>query len=155
MIEVMVALAIWSTLLLGIGMLRGELTSRSWAKLVLLPGLLLEAAGRGLACLVTATPIERFSLFADGEPLLRNGRCPVQRIGVPIGMGIRLVFFFLTAFILLAKLPLFIDGGFSLPHLNPVGKEGTLSVFLTGLQSLPGQLELSTGSGLLLLSSDW
>ncbi len=151
MIEVMVALAIWSTLLLGIGMLRGELTSRSWAKLVLLPGLLLEAAGRGLACLVTATPIERFSLFADGEPLLRNGRCPVQRIGVPIGMGIRLVFFFLTAFILLAKLPLFIDGGFSLPHLNPVGKEGTLSVFLTGLQSLPGQLELSTGSGLLLL----
>lgn len=150
MIEVLLALTLWSTLLLGIGMLRGELVCRTWAKLVLLPGLLLEAAGRGLACLITATPIERFSLFADGEPLLRNGRCPVQRIGIPIGMGIRLVFFFLTAFILLAKLPLFIEGGFSLPVLNSTGEESSLGAFLAGLAALPEQLELTTGSGLLL-----
>jgi len=66
-------------------------------------------------------------------------------------MGIRLVLFFLTAFFLLSKMPIFIDGGFSLPHISQGAEGGILEPFLGGLAVLPEQLELSTGAGLLLL----
>ena len=62
--ETLLWVGLWSMTLWVIGMLRGDLCVRRSAKVLFFPGFLLEATLRSIACLLTATPIQRSQRFA-------------------------------------------------------------------------------------------
>ena len=60
--ETLCWLAIWSTILWGVGVLRGTIGERQPLKCMLLPGLMLDALVRGTSYVLSATPISRITL---------------------------------------------------------------------------------------------
>ncbi|OUU23965.1 MAG: hypothetical protein CBC13_04265 [Planctomycetia bacterium TMED53] len=59
-------------------------------KCILFPALIPDLLARTLTCLATATPINGMSPWRDGEPLLLEGDCRVQRLALPLGSFLRL-----------------------------------------------------------------
>ncbi|MFQ5653311.1 MAG: hypothetical protein ACE5GW_01095 [Planctomycetota bacterium] len=155
--ETVVWLGIWSMLLWAVGMLRGNLLRRRHLKILLLPGLAVEAFCRTIACLVTATPILRYSPLADGRPFLRTGRCPARRIGLPVLVVIRTLLLFVAAYIALKPFPEFLGSRFALPLFDEatVFERGvhwaSLISFYDGLFQLPLQLGWGSMGGVLVL----
>ena len=159
---ILIWLAGWSVLLWGVGLLRGNLHRRRVVKVIFFPGFLLDSVLRGLAALMTATPIKRFSPLAEGRPLLEEGRSPIRQLGPPASIAIRFFLLFTCVYIALQIYPDFLKSGFTLPLLDEatVTRRGvswrSLPLFLGGLRDLPGELQLgSVGSifGLYVLIS--
>ena len=147
MTDTTISLGLWILLLWGVGLLRLNLLVKRSTKILFFPGLLLEALIRTIACLVTGTPIEKFRLFASQQPLLRTGRCPVQRIGVPIAMVIRLLLTFVCTLTLLKlTVPTFTEGEYGLPVLlkHPDGLQGIGWGLWALFSDLPQVLDLSS-----------
>lgn len=152
MSDTVIWLGLWALALWGIGYFRLNLLVRRTTKIIFLPGVALEAMIRAIACLATGTPIEKFRPFEDQQPFLRTGRCPVNRIGVPIVMAIRMALTFLVGLVLLElSLPEFSESGFGLPTLlyHPDGIAGSGSGYVASLGELPGALRLGTFLGWL------
>ena len=150
MSDTVIWLGIWALILWGIGHLRLNLLVRRWTKIIFLPGVALEAFVRMLACFATGTPIEKFRPFADGQPFLRTGRCPVERIGVPITMAIRMMLTWFFALVLLKlTVPAFTECGFELPTFlyHREGIQGSGGGYLGALPELPYALQLDTVIG--------
>ena len=147
MSDTIIWLGVWTLLLWGIGTLRLNLMVRRKMKVIFFPGLALEAIIRSIACLVTGTPIEKFRPLNDGTPFLKTGKCPVQRIGVPISMAIRMTLTFLLALILIQiAIPGFTESDFGLPTFlyHPDGIQGSSGGFFRSFVDLPEHLALNT-----------
>ena len=145
MSDTIIWLGVWTLLLWGIGTLRLNLMVRRKMKILFFPGLAVEAAIRSFACLVTGTPIEKFRPLNDGTPFLKTGKCPVQRIGVPIVMAIRMTLTFLVALILIQiAIPGFTESKFGLPTFlyHPDGIHESSWGFLSDLIGLYEHLSL-------------
>lgn len=156
MSDTLIWLGLWTLTLWGVGHLRLNLLVRRWTKLLFLPGLIVEALIRALACLATATPVEKFRPFEDGQPFLRTGKCPSARFGVPIAMAIRLsTTFLVTLVVLVYGTPGFTESGFGLPTFlyHPDGITGSSGNFFSSLGGLPDALALDTFLGWFIVYS--
>ena len=147
MSDTIIWLGVWTLLLWGIGNLRLNLMVRRFTKIIFFPGLALEALIRAIACVITGTPIEKFRPLDDGTPFLKTGKCPVQRIGVPIAMAIRMTLTFIAALVLIQMaIPDFSGSEFGLPTFlyHPEGIEGSSGVYFLDLVHLPQHLNLES-----------
>lgn len=156
MYETLLWLAIWSTMLLGIGMLRGRAHETRAAKILLLPGVLLDSVLRAVSALVTVTPIERFSPLAHRRPGLETGRSKLGAAGVVGDVVLRLVLLVAICYYWAFDLPAFLRSGFSLPFLDPasVREHGihwpSFARFWQELAQLPALLEVHEIGSMLL-----
>ena len=147
MTDTILWLGVWTLLLWGIGTLRLNLMVRRPMKIVFFPGLALEALIRCVACFVTGTPIEKFRPFDDGTPFLKTGKCPVQRIGVPIAMAVRMFLTFIVALVLIhVWIPTFTDSGYDLPTFlyHAEGIAGSIPEFFERCAAVPEHLALGS-----------
>lgn len=154
MSDTLIWIGIWALLLWGVGSLRQGLLVKRVSKLLFLPGVLVEALIRALACKITATPIEKWSPFGEGEPFLRTGPCPVRRVGVPITMALRMSLTFVFTFALLKfAVPELPESTFGLPTFlhHPKGIQGSGGGFILSLGNLPVWLSLHKALGLTLV----
>ena len=118
--ETLCWLAIWSTILWGVGVLRGTIGERQPLKTALLPGLMLDALIRGTSYVLTATPISRVSPLADGQPVLPRARSKIRYLGLPLSLVLRFTALVAIAYTCLLETPEFLASGFALPLLDHV-----------------------------------
>lgn len=157
MSETLVWIGIWSTCSAFLGMLRGKFLQSTVAKLLFLPGILLDLALQFVVCVLTATPIQRVSLFAQDRPHFEAGKCKLGPLGLCVSVSVKGVLLLSTALVLLAGTPGFLDSGFALPLIDEETLESgqlrweSVQSFWRHLGTLPQLLALGTWTGLLAI----
>ncbi|MGE3164548.1 MAG: hypothetical protein AB7O52_06565 [Planctomycetota bacterium] len=154
MSETLVWIAVWSTCSALLGRLRGHLLHGAFAKLVFLPGILVDIVLQSVVCVLTATPIQRVSLFAQNRPPLEYGKCKLGPLGLCISVTLKGLLL-LTGTLFLVGGSGFLESGFALPLIDEATLEygeiqwGSVSRFWSSVATLPDLLALTTWSGVL------
>ena len=148
-------LGLWSMLLWILGVLRGPLLTKSWAKALFRPGLALDALFQIVACLLTATPIEGIHPFKNNQPFVHRGRPGMRYVGPSFAVGFRVLALFVLCHAVLMHHPTFLSSDFALPDLDHEVTElldsPSFEEFLEGLMALPKTLHLDEPWVLLFL----
>lgn len=157
--ETLIWVAIWSTLSWTAGMLRGKLLTRKWIKLLLLPGILVDIVLQMIVCMLTATPIQKVSLFKEGKPPLELGPSKLGALAACVGVTVKGLLLLVVAFTALSWFPNFLESGFALPLIDSdTIQSGELNwqsfdAFWLALSRLPEQLAVDTVGGFLVVYS--
>ncbi len=143
----LVWLALWSTALLAVGMLRNKLHHNPVVKLIFMPGFALDAVLRLVACLLSGTKVRQLNLLRRG-PSIETDPSPIKHIGPAIFITTRLFLIFAGLYCFLASYPDLVESTLHLPIYDPEElsqgrfEREPLDQFFQQLQRLPAQLKV-------------